>query len=484
MSLFGGRSGDFIRRAWSCSGSEQNEVAPNGNLFCRRLPLYYLLIALPIVIANAYILGPFQTPDEFNHFFRIVQLSHGDIIGDSDGKQRAGGYIDSSLSGIRSLFGDVPFQPEHKVTAESVKGLRGLFWTWPDKAYLDFPNTVIYPPYFYAPAVMAAKFSQVLGTSILDALILMRLAQGFTSILIAYFALRLAHFGRLTLFALLVVPMTLNLSSSASQDGLMISSLALVFALLTQTKLTVCAKFVVAVVLGATVGAKLAYFPLFLLFALPAFSTEPGADLRTQRLTWIAVALLFTIPWLVFGYIPTKIPFLKDQGIAPKEQLMFLLHNPDFILQLASKTIQSEFQHYAREFVGVLGWLDTKFSANTYRFYGLLLAVFAAFDILIGGNKLVYGSRIMVLLTILLSVGAVFIALYLGWTPLKADVVNGPQGRHFIPLAVLLPLVFVPQRASLVAGPRWAYRLAELLPVLGAYGIWVVPRALMARYWG
>ena len=487
LNLLWVRAADLIRRAWDSLRSNRKEKesnASNDTIFCLKLPLFYLLIALPIVTANAFILGPFQAADEFNHFFRIVQISHGALIGQNDEIHPPGGEVDASVADIAELFAGVAFRADHRVNAGSVQQLRSRFWSWPDKIYVGFVNTVVYPPYFYAPAVIAVKLSQFLGTSILDALTLARLAQGFASIVVAYLALRLARFGRLTLFILLVLPMTLSLDGSASQDGFLISCLALAFALHTTSRPSEFAKFLIAIVLGAAVAAKPPYFPLFLLFLLPWLSAHRCANPRAQILKWAPLGLFVTISWLVFGFIPNKSPYLQDHGVSSSDQIMFIAHNPDFILKLACNTIKLELENYARGFIGILGWLDTPLSTSTYRFYGILIASFIGVDILIGGNNLKPAGRMIVLWAVLLSVGAVFMALYLGWTPVGYEVVQGVQGRYFIPLAVFLPAAFTPQGALLLDRSRWTYRLAELLPLLGGYGLWVVPRALMARYWG
>jgi hypothetical protein len=46
-----------------------------------RLPLddIYLMVCAPLLFALAYILPPFAAPDEAAHFYRAIQISHGEI---------------------------------------------------------------------------------------------------------------------------------------------------------------------------------------------------------------------------------------------------------------------------------------------------------------------------------------------------------------------------------------------------------------------
>jgi hypothetical protein len=46
-----------------------------------RTPLdaVYLWLCAPLVLALVYILPPFQAPDEAAHFYRAIQISHGEM---------------------------------------------------------------------------------------------------------------------------------------------------------------------------------------------------------------------------------------------------------------------------------------------------------------------------------------------------------------------------------------------------------------------
>jgi uncharacterized membrane protein len=71
----------------------------------------------------------------------------------------------------------------------------------------------------------------------------------------------------------------------------------------------------------------------------------------------------------------------------------------------------------------------------------------------------------IVFAAVLASVGLIFLLEYLTWTPLGSPVVEGVQGRYFMPLAVILPAylpaipsrmaarVFLPVRLGLLAFP-------------------------------
>jgi uncharacterized membrane protein len=90
------------------------------------------------------------------------------------------------------------------------------------------------------------------------------------------------------------------------------------------------------------------------------------------------------------------------------------------------------------------------------------------------------------LAAILLSTGAVFGAMYLIWSPVGGPVVDGVQGRYFLPIAAFLPLVALGERpsegqASTVRRlQRWANVLVLAFPLVS---LLVVERAVVLRYY-
>ena len=454
------------------------------DIFRHRISTIYVLVALPVVVANAFLLGPFQAADEFNHFFRVVQISHGQFVGHKDKMGGSGGEVDSSLLQTVPLFSNIVFHKEIKVTPQQLQNARSLSWTWPRKKYTNFNNTVIYAPFFYAPAVLAVKISQFSSQSILDSLFLARLAQGLASIFIAYIALRLAYFGRLTLFTLLVLPMTLSLAGSTSHDGFMASCAGLAFALMTHPQpMLPSARLVTATILGAIAAAKIPYLPLSLLLYLPVFSVHSDMEGLIDKTGLVIVALCIAAIWVGLGLIPVMTSFRANEGVAALDQVQFLMSHPFLIPQIAYNTLTANYYSYATQLVGLLGWVDLVLPSYVYVFYFWFIGAAVLGDVLIGGNNLGGWWRVSVMGVILLTVGAIFASQYVTWTPVASPTVEGVAGRYFIVILMFSPLAFTTSRA-LIAGDSMVARALEYLPVLGAYAIWVVPAALISRYWG
>jgi len=91
---------------------------------------------------------------------------------------------------------------------------------------------------------------------------------------------------------------------------------------------------------------------------------------------------------------------------------------------------------------------------------------------------------LITLTAILLAVGAVFFSLYVIWTPVGAPVIDGVQGRYFLPIAPFLAVAF-PAAASNWLEKRSRGHMA-LMVVVAAFltlDLVVLSTTLATRYW-
>jgi uncharacterized membrane protein len=127
------------------------------------------------------------------------------------------------------------------------------------------------------------------------------------------------------------------------------------------------------------------------------------------------------------------------QGSNPGAQLALVLSEPWRIPAVAHATLAQMWLGYAYSFVGVLGWLDTLLPLPYYRAAGAMLLV-AALATLLGEQRATAGGArpLWLAAAVVVSIGGIFGILYLTWSPPGHAVVNGVQGRYFLPLAMLL----------------------------------------------
>jgi len=78
-------------------------------------------------------------------------------------------------------------------------------------------------------------------------------------------------------------------------------------------------------------------------------------------------------------------------------------------------------------------------------------------DGIISGQRLTWSARLWTLLMCLAVIGMVWVAMYLAFTPVGYDHVNGVQARYYIPLLLPMYLCLCPDRIRVPMEKKWLY---------------------------
>ncbi len=441
----------LCRRPWFLAG-----------LFC-----VYAAVAIPSI---ALLMPPFQAADEMGHAQRANEISHGELLATRfAGPLSSGGRTDIGLTHLWTVFAGLPFQPGTKVTKSMKKQGAAIAWgvSRPD----SFVNTAIYPPLLYIPAAIGQGTGRLLHLSVLHGVVLSRLLDGVVSTGIAALAIGLAGDVAPLLFTLLCLPMSLALFAAVTQDGPMIALSALAAALFARIRLTGAGLAAGSTALALAAMARPALLPFCLLpWILPELSLA-------VRVVSTVLPIASVLGWTALtGRITLYTP-LADQVAAQTHAL--LLH-PHLVPVLVWTTIQNQWlRHFDlfRTFVGVLGWLDTPLPMPYYAATAvmLLLAVLASLPDHQKLDGVVRGLAAAILL--LGAIGAVFLLEYLSWSPVGGRVVDGVQGRYFLPIMPFLALVLPRRRLRSLTWMRVALCLYPLLSIT------ITIRAILWRYY-
>ena len=150
-----------------------------------------------------------------------------------------------------------------------------------------------------------------------------------------------------------------------------------------------------------------------------------------------------------------NIPHIQVPWLNPVPQLHFILGNVAGYGKILFNTffiVKRNF--YFQRFVGVLGWLDNPIPSSLIKSFLCILLVNA----LLTGNRkfrLSLRDKMILLVTFIAGLLAVETAIYLTWTPVGGSIVEGVQGRYFIPLAPMLLLGFCNNEVPAFAGRFW-----------------------------
>ena len=363
---------------------------------------------------------PFQNTDEINHFLRATQIAEGGFVGyrfthpASNGAHvSAGGFADPAIMAAVTPFEGIQFHTERRVTAAEWAAANVR---WSDKRTLiDFPNTALYPPFFYLPAALGVRVGQAFNLKILQSLTLSRALTGAATAALGALAIAIAGAASVWLFAILTLPMSLALMTSPAPDGLMLAFSALAGALMVRIMHRPQAPTTLTLVglTGSLTLVVMARQP-FAALAILLF------ELKDLRWRWRMLAALTvvacTLLWSAFAAAMAWTNFAASVGADPAAQLAHVLQHPLMMGQVAVTTMRHYFSYYVEQFVGRLGWLDTELPPFYHAAVWAILCL-AAVATIVGSNvrrSSAHGGFIA--LGLLFSAGGLFVFQYFVWT--------------------------------------------------------------------
>jgi uncharacterized membrane protein len=406
-----------------------------------------LFVFLAIIFGLSFLalIPPFQVPDEMTHFLRSYQVAEGGWISVKKGAL-SGGELPTGLWQIYRDFSDLPGHRDRKVRL-SFADYRDRFGQTLDRSrreFVGFPNTSNYSALVYLPQAAGIYLGNVFGGSALTLFYLGRLANLLAWIALIYWAIRSAAFFPCVLLVSAMLPMSLQQAASLSADALVNGTctlyvvLCMKHALLRDKRIEGRELALLAILSLAVALMKQAYLPLVLMVWLIPSSRFSG---RGSRILFASLVSLGAL--LAFGawaYVVTQVAVPMRAEAQPLHQLQSLLRHPLDFLALTARTYVANSLGYLEQFLGQLGWLDVVLPRSLI---GLLAASLLATSLLDQNPELDIPWRLKIsyLGIALLCLLSLSMAIWVTWTPPGAALIDGIQGRYFIPFA-LLGLVF------------------------------------------
>jgi len=435
-----------------------------------------VLFAIVSVLFGAiftFVTPAFWGHDEITQMGRAYQVAHGGFFPQRINDQRGvayGGQVPASLNKLMGhAFEDYRNNPpEPGRMVEDPSSYRRLenqpVGTATDTIW--FTNTAAYSPIPYLVSAVAIRLSEAAGASVGDLVVAARLAGVLfytTVVAIALWFLRGRQIAWLV-FAVALVPMSVFQSGTVTADT-MTNAIALLLSVL----------FIKARVLGDRLSGVESGVLIGSVVALPLckptdiFISLLGATVARRSLSGFAAAR-FLAPMaavislgLLWWWSTVSVgtgagmglmrPQSQWSSVNPGQQLMEMVHAPLRFLGTFVRTIALRDDLYFNQFFGELG-----FSYLTVPAVSIVLTSLA---IIIGAGvseelRCKRWITVITFLVVLLSVGATFGALYLGFSPVNYYIIDGVQGRYFLPFVLLtfsVLLRWVPWRlTSAVSG--------------------------------
>lgn len=477
----------------------------------RIIAALFLLFVLPTCLLLAVLVPLGEVADENAHILRADALLHGELIGYRRHEVRGGKRLLESgvdcnyaLFAAGALFAAVPPGQigKKKVTPDAIARTQAITWA-KSPGFVNSPGAAIYLPAFYIPSAVAIGFAHALHLSPYRAYQSARILNVLCFVGLGVCALLLARRGRLLLFAVLSLPMTVSLASSCNPDGLIIATSVLAFALLTRASEPRGKSYwAAALLLAVVIAVKIPYFPLALLLLIPSFdrNTFPYKKKLPAALRNAVLVVVPGILWLAFSMYHAAIPMLFPpyhpgylwpgnhnkvfDSANTNEQAKVFLHRPLYPLILPAKTLHAGWLGYRDQMIGRFGWLEFGLPGQMYVFWIFAIAcaiLSASFE----ERTYPRGPPALISAIGMIAVGAALCAIcdaaYFAWTPVGAPLIQGIQGRYLLPLVAAFA-VFIPAFRI-----RGAVKLKAALAVPAltatAVGMILLPTLMVSTYY-
>lgn len=445
-------------------------------LIFSRINVLVVSLLLVTCIFFSALIPPLQSPDENDHIKRSYLLSKGVILLDQPQGKSSGGMIDSGLLAYMDAYP----RNMHTLSSEKIDLADDIKWSG-IKRYSPAPGTGYYFPIIYAPQAIGLTIGESFDLTIDSSYRLARLFSLITIATLILIAFSVYPTNPLVI-ALIVIPMSIFQYSSASLDGvsaaLTILSIAAFMKIATDKEKANTSLFYLlafSVILLAT--SRVHLLPLFALVLMSCFY------LKSKKYYFIFfLSLIAVLVWLILA-IKTTVDLRVVIAAPTSEIIFFYLKNPLTFFNVLLSTLydKSLLIGYCRSFLGVLGWLDTSFTTNTYYFFLACLVLVGLLTVSVKSIKSNWVPRALLIVLSFASSLLIFFALLVTWTPHPASTILGVQGRYFYGPAIMFAYA-VSGDLNLYEG---VYRKVALVLVviLYAFTLFATTKLLLDRYY-
>jgi|GEM_PF-2140759 len=419
-------------------------------LLKRKYPLERIFVVLGLLIGLGYCFAmtPYSIPDESHHYQRTYQMSNIITLNQLpllEEHHNNYGFVGHSnvASGYVRVFYDLK---EVFVSENTTTNIDSLQYYIPKYSLSVFLMEIARIP----PAI-GVTLARVLGLNFSYVFLLGRMTNLLFYIGFVYLALKRLPQFRTAIFIVALLPMSMHQAASFSSDAFINAIAFLLFSYL------LCAIYesgllkkkdygiiFVCVLLLSTI--KVIYALVAIMFIL--VKKDRFLSIKSY---YVKHALLYggCISMVVFTNIER---FFRLAGSSQTDRgyysVGYVFSYPGKTIEVFWKTIESQLGTYLRNSFGL-----TLSGLTLYLpefIYTLLLAIVFLSCLSIQSNGWTANKRGRnVMMTIVMGVGvSAMMAMFLGWTPEGSNVIEGVQGRYFIP--ILPVLLFVVRNRTVI----------------------------------
>lgn len=415
-----------------------------------------LFVITALIFGSIFILS---TPslwgvDGATQFARAYQISEGHILSEKVPISKGGGYGGKIPANIVELWGLVQNNLEHLPSNEfsnhqfinqSSQFLVEHQKLSTKQEYFNFSNTAAYSPIVYIPSVIGIEIAHTINANIQWTILLGRMADLLFYILCVYLAIKalISTKAKWIIFSVALIPMALYQASIINADATT-NAIAILFAALfiktvfLKKQLTKLETILLFISIATIPIIKPTYiFIAFLVLIIPNKMLR-GKKAGIYKFCALIIGILAFIMWtyLTRG-AANDIRLLRSGAnlVDVHKQASYIIGNSLLSLLVLPRTLLLNDNAYMLSFFGTLGFSFIQIPAIAIisSISALVISILIAEEWIISKLNIIF-----TLLVLAACVVAVFVTLYLTFTPVGYPTIQGVQGRYFIPLAALM----------------------------------------------
>ncbi len=422
---------------------------------------------------------PFSAPDEYAHYASAYRLSNQIMLQGIFGET----YDEEGRVLMREQD---TTELGTELTEDTYEAVYGRLWaTDNSERKIGYGHHYMEVAFHaYTPQAIGITLGRILGLGQVLTIFLGRLCNLLFFAFCGWMAVRLAPFGKMAFFGTSLLPMTLELVSSLSYDGFaiglgMLFTAYVLYLIYEKDKVEAKQWAILGILLALLAPCKMVYIPLAAMcFLIPQSKFGSQKNFITAA---IAVAACMLMGVLIVNldkmtsYLGETEGVIEWAGGVPGYSFSQLLSAPLTAVKIIVYTLATRMPGYVYGMIGGnLGWLE-------YEVDAVLVLFLLAWTMLTGlavqsenvGRAFVANGltetaqmgvrnekdrttfvmpifhRAVSFVLCFATVVATLLIMLLSWTPLGSPVVEGVQGRYFLPVLPLLLVAFRNKRIIL-----------------------------------
>lgn len=423
---------------------------------------------IPVGLLYILLMPPSQVPDEQAHILRSYEISEGILIANKNSKAIV----------PRDLLTKLKPNVENYTQLNENLNSKTDYTDRVELVDSAAPNPFI----LYQFSSIGFLTARLLGLNIIVGCYLGKIMNFIFFCIMAYYTLKIIPFGKYVFTVIMFMPMFLHQATSISADSVLNTTvmffIAFVLYLFYKKENVSKKECIVLVVLSCLISvSKYVYTPIIFISAIMIWTKNMG---KKQKITTLCLSFILPIFLAASYYLLTSNyesafnEYLTTNNVDRIGQVQNIVNNPVGYISILKNTLRDNSLIYARQMVGSsLGWLCidvTELSIDIFIFV-LIASCF------VEDNKVSLSiKQKMWSFTIAFSIILLILtAMYITWTGVGNNSIDGVQGRYFIPVLFLI-LLCLCKKSNYIKIKNIQYKLPFILIILNLPALYAIYR--------